>query len=95
MPTAAPATRISRPAALAGLSASPVIMSQVPTARNVSVISHRLAAPTAASALTVSVTGSKDGGCKATAIVEPPTSSTGAAAEESTPHHGTFRITAP
>jgi hypothetical protein len=45
--------------------------------------------------LTVSVTGSKDGGCNAAAIVDPPTSSTGAAAEESTPHHGTFRITPP
>ena len=95
MPTAAPATRISRPAALAGLSASPVITSQAPTARNVAVISHRLTAPTAASALTVSVTGSKDGGCNVAAIVDPPTSSTGAAAEESTPHHGTFRITPP
>ena len=70
---------------LAGLSASPVITSQVPTTRNVSVISHRLTAPTAASVLTVSVTGSKDDGCKAAAIVHPPTSSTGAAAEESTP----------
>ena len=29
------------------------------------------------------------------AIVDSPASSTGAAAEESTPHHGTFRMTAP
>jgi len=72
-----------------------VITSQQPTSRNVSVITHRSAASEAASALTVSVTGSKDGGCKRVAIVHPLTSISGAAAEETTPHHGTSRTPLP
>jgi hypothetical protein len=68
-----------------------VATSQTPTARKVSVITQRSAAPTAASVLIVSATGSKAGGCTLAATVHPPTSSTGAAADVTSPHHGTFR----
>ena len=37
----------------------------------------------------LSETGLKDGGCSHAATVHPPTSSTGAAADDVTPHHGT------
>ena len=92
-PATAPAIRISRPGALAGRSASPVTKSQAPTTRNVSVITHRSAAPGAASALTVWATGSKECGCSPAATVHPPTIRTRAAADEITPHHGTPRTT--
>jgi len=36
-------------------------------------------------------TASKEPGCSPAASVQPPTSSTGAAAEETKPHHGTLR----
>ena len=39
----------------------------------------------------VCLTGSKEPGCNMAATVHPPTSNTGAAADESTPHHGTSR----
>ena len=61
---------------------------------NVSVITHRSTAPCAASALTVSATGSNRG-CKLAASVHPPTIRTGAAAEETTPHQGTLRMPPP
>src|ERR1700729_3166836 len=51
-PATAPHIRISRPGVRAGLSARPVIASQAPTTRNVTVITHRSVAPGAASALT-------------------------------------------
>jgi hypothetical protein len=90
-PATAPVTSGSRPSAPAGLSATPVMTSQPPIRTNVSVITHRAAAPTAASALTESVTWSKGGCCNRAASIQPPTSSTGAAADETTPYHGTFR----
>src|SRR5229473_953221 len=93
MPATAPAIRISRPGAPAGRSASPVTKSQAPTTRKVSVITHRSAAPGAASALTVWATGSKERGCSLAATVHPLTISPGAAADETTPHHGTPRTT--
>jgi len=61
------------------------------TTMNVSVINQRSAAPAAASELTVSAMGLNEGGCRRLATVHPPTSSTGAVADETTPHHGTFR----
>ena len=67
-------------------------MSQIPTARKVSVITQRSAAPRAASALTVSATGSKYGGCRLAAAVHPPISSTGAVTDETKPHRGTSRM---
>lgn len=90
-----PATRISRPGEAAGFSASPIMTSRAPTATNTSVITHRSAAPTAARELTVLVTELKEPGCSQAASVHPPTSSTGAAADETTPHHGTSRTTPP
>src|ERR1022692_492278 len=93
MPAAAAAIRISRPGALAGRSEIPVTTSQAPTTRNVSVITHRSAAPGAASTLTGWATGSKERGCSPAATVHPATISTGAAADETTPHHGTPRTT--
>jgi len=92
-PATAPAIRISRPGARAGRSARPVTTSQAPTTTNVSVITHRSAAPGAASALTVSATGLYRCGCSPAATVHPTAISTGAAAEETTPHHGTARTT--
>src|ERR1700722_6264246 len=91
-PATAPAIRISRPGARAGRSASPVTKSQPPTTRKASVITHRSTAPGAASALTVWVTGSNECWSPA-ATVHPLTISTGAAADEATPHHGTTRTT--
>ena len=41
----------------------------------------------------VSVIELKERGCSLAATVQPPTSRTGAAADESTPHHGTPRTT--
>src|ERR1017187_4292032 len=93
MPAAAAAIRISRPGALAGRSEIPVTTSQAPTTRNVSVITHRSAAPGAASTLTGWATGSKERGCSPAATVPPATISTGAGADETTPHHGTPRTT--
>src|SRR5712691_6288303 len=93
MPATAAAIRISRPGALAGRSATPVTTSQAPTTRNVSIITHRSAAPGAASTLTGWATGSKERGCSPAATVHPATISTGAAADETTPHHGTPRTT--
>ncbi len=55
-------------------------------------MTHRSVAPIAASALTVSATGSNRG-CSPAATVHPPISRTGAAAEEITPHQGTPRMT--
>jgi hypothetical protein len=55
-------------------------------------MTHRSVAPIAASALTVSATGSNRG-CSPAATVHPPISRTGAAAEELTPHQGTPRMT--
>ena len=95
MPATAPDIKISRPVALAGRSASPVTKSQAPTTRNVSVITHRSAAPGAASALTVWATGSKERGCSPAATVHPIVISSGAAADEITPHHGTPRTAQP
>jgi hypothetical protein len=37
----------------------------------------------------------KERGCNPAATVQPPASSTGATAEETTPHHGTPRTTPP
>src|SRR5215469_8662800 len=91
MPATAPAINISRPGALAGRSARPVTKTQAPTTTNVSDITHRSAAPTAASALTGSATGSTGCGCSPAAMLHPVTISTGAAADEATPHHGTVR----
>ena len=51
------------------------------------------AAPSAASELIVPVTALKEPGCSPAATVQPPTSSTGATAEETRPHHGTPRTT--
>src|SRR5207248_9167634 len=45
----------------------------------------------AASALTVSATGSTDRGGRLVAAIQPPTISTGAAPDESRPHQGTLR----
>ena len=91
MPATAPAIKISRPAALAGRSASAVTKTQAPTTTKVSDITHRSAAPNAASVLTGSATGSTGRGCSAAATFHPATISTGAAADETTPHHGTPR----
>ena len=91
MPAAAPAINISRPGVPAERSASPVTTSHAPTSTNVSVITHRSAAPTAASALTVSATGLTGCGCNPAATVHPATISTGAATDDTTPHHGTYR----
>ncbi len=90
-PATAPVIKITRPAILAGRSASPVTKSQTATSTNVSVITHRSAAPGAASALTVWATGSKGRGCSPAAMLHPATISTGAAAAEARPHHGTPR----
>src|SRR5215831_5907191 len=86
IPATAPAIKISRPGTPAGRSARPVTKTQQPTTTNVSDITHRSAAPTAASALTGSATGSKEGGCSPAATVHPATISTGAAADDATPH---------
>ena len=51
---------------------------------------HRSAVPTAASALTVSVTGSTGCGCTRAAPDQPPTRSTGAAAAETRPHQARY-----
>ncbi len=83
------AIRMSRPGAAAGRSASPVTTSQAPATANASVITHRSAAPIAASALTVPATALNGCGCRAAAIVHPATSSSGAVKAETTPHHGT------
>jgi hypothetical protein len=91
MPATAPAISISRPGALAGRSASPVTKTHAPTTTKVSDITHRSAAPTAASALTGSATGFTGRGCSLAAMLHPATISTGAAADEPTPHHGTPR----
>ena len=82
------------PGRSAGRSASAVSTSHRPTTTNVSVITHRSVAPIAASALTVSATGSNRG-CRSAATVHPLTSRTGAAAADTTPHHGTSRTTPP
>src|SRR3712207_7085519 len=55
-----------------------------PVPASAAVITHRSAAPTAASALMVSRTGSKPPGCSAAASVHPPINRTGAAADETT-----------
>jgi hypothetical protein len=91
MPATAPAISISRPGVPAGRSARPVTKTQAPTTTKVSDITHRSAAPTAASALTGSATGFTGRGCNQAATLHPPTISTGAAADEPTPHHGTPR----
>src|SRR6516225_7585033 len=91
MPATAPAISISRPAALAGRSASPVTKTQAPTTTKVSDITHRSAAPTAASALTGSANESTGRGCSPAATLHPATITTGATADETTPHHGTLR----
>jgi len=70
-----------------------VITWQAPVPASASVITHRSAAPCAASELIVPDTASKEPGCSAAASVQPPTSSTGATAEETKPHHGTLRTT--
>jgi hypothetical protein len=80
---------MSRPGAAAGRSASPVTTSQAPAAANASVITHRSAAPTAARALTVPATVLNERGCSVAAIVQPATSSSGAASAETTPSQGT------
>ena len=82
-----------RPVDEAGLSASPVTTWQAPVPASASVITHRSAAPSAASELIVPATASKEPGCSPAASVQPPTSSTGATAEETKPHHGTLRTT--
>lgn len=64
----------------------------MPTSRKVSVITHRSGVPIAASALTVSDTGSKCG-CSPAATVHPPISRTGAATAEIVPHHRTPGMT--
>jgi hypothetical protein len=89
MPATAPAIKISRPGTRAGRRARPVAKTQAPTTTNVSDITHRSAAPTAASALTGSATGSNERGCSPAAMLHPATVSTGAAADETTPHQGT------
>src|SRR5262249_16174642 len=89
IPATAPAIKISRPGTPAGRSARPVRKTQQPTTTNVRDITHRSAAATAASALTGSATGSKERGCSPVATVHPATISTGAAADDATPHHGT------
>ncbi len=88
MPATAPAIRIIRPAGAAGRSAFPVTTSHTPTARNTSVMTHRSVAPDAASALTVSATGLKDGGWSPAATVHPPIKNTGDATDDTTPHQG-------
>ena len=90
-----PVSTMIRPGAAAGLSASPVITKQAPTPTSASVITHRSAAPCAARALMVWATALNEPGCSAAATVHPPISSTGAAADETTPHHGTARTTPP
>ena len=75
----------------AGRSAMPVTKRQAPTTTKVSDITHRSAAPTAASMLTGSATGLTGRGCSPAATLHPATISTGAAADDSTPHHGTSR----
>jgi len=92
-PAIPPAIRMSRPGAAAGLSARPVTTSQTPTASSTSVITHRSAAPSAARALMVLATALNERGCSLAATVHPPARSTGAAAEETTPHQGTTRTT--
>jgi hypothetical protein len=56
-------------------------------------MTHRSAAPSAARALMVRDTASNEPGCSAAATVHPQASSTGAAADETTPHHGMPRTT--
>ena len=73
--------------------ASEISSSLAPTARSTSVITHRSAAPSAARALMVLATALTERGCSPAATVHPPTRSTGAAADEATPHHGTTRTT--
>jgi hypothetical protein len=92
MPATAPAISISRPGAPAGRSARPVTKTHAPTTTKVSDITHRSAAPTAARALTGSATGFTGRGCNEAAALHPATISTGAAADEPTPHHGTLRM---
>jgi len=52
-------------------------------------MTHRSAAPTAASALTDCRTGSNGCACRRPATSQPAVSSTGAAAADTRPHHGT------
>src|SRR5579859_1730262 len=92
-PAIPPAIRMSRPGTAAGLSARPVTTSQTPTASSTSVITHRSAAPSAARELMVLATALTERGCSPAAKVHPPTRSTGAAAEETTPHQGTTSMT--
>ena len=86
MPDTAPAIRIHHRSRGQPWLRRPVAMSQTPTARKTTVITHRSVAPTAASALTVSVTWLKDRGCSRAAIVHPPISKTGEATDDTTPH---------
>ena len=87
-----PVTRMSRPTPPAAAPA-PSPTWQAPTPASASVITHWSAAPSAASELIVPATAFKEPGCSPAATVQPPTSSTGATAEETRPHHGTPRTT--
>src|SRR5215475_13452460 len=59
---------------------------------NATVMTQRSAAPTPASVLTLCLIESNGCGCSPAAMVQPPTRKTGVTAEETTPHHGTPRI---
>jgi hypothetical protein len=63
----------------------------VPVPARASVMTHRSVASRAARALIVLTTGLNEPGCSLAATVQPPISSTGAAAADTTPHHGTSR----
>ena len=90
-----PSPRTSLPAALAQPSALPVARCERPTPTKAPVISHRWGVSCAARSLIVRVTASKCLGCMAAARVQPPMSNSGAAMEDTRPHHGTRRTKAP
>ncbi len=74
---------------LTGLSAIAVARWQTPTPHNASDITQLSVASRPASALIDWTNGSKPTGCRAAAKVHPPISKTGAAPDDSDPHHGT------
>lgn len=84
---APPTPSTTRPGTAAGRSEHAVTRWQTPSTASAAVISHRSCAPRAARELIVWVTESKPAGCRVAATVHPPINSTGAAADESTPHH--------
>lgn len=90
-----PSPRTSLPDAPAQPSALAVARCERPRPTKALVISHRWGASRAARSLIVRMTESKCIGCMPAARVQPPMSNSGAAMEDTSPHHGTRRTKAP